>query len=156
MKRTPHAIIAGTATLLLAACTARIAPCRHVLHCGRAGWHGDSALCLPVDTALPEGNYRLYLSLRLTGERNYPFDALAVELESHHDTIPTRRDTLRLPLSTREEPFAARGTTCLQYDFPLDTLRVSPASRDTFTLRHIMRRNPLPGVLDVTLRLEQE
>jgi gliding motility-associated lipoprotein GldH len=100
--------------------------------------------------------YNLYISIR--HHNDYPFSNLWFRL---HTIYPSgKTGTLRQQVFLGDnEQHRWRGEclneVCNVLLPVVEDLRLSEAGRYTFRIEHIMRTNPLPGIMDVGLRIEQ-
>lgn len=94
--------------------------------------------------------YEETVGLRISGA--YPFKSLYLIVEQ--ETFPARIvqvDTLVCPLVNEHGVFHGRGINYYQYDFPLRTVTLTPGDSLSVRIRHNMKREILPGVIDVGL-----
>jgi len=80
---------------------------------------------------------------------------LALSIEARFLSQARYADTLYCSLTDREGDVSGKGVSVYQYTFPVDTFQLHRGARGTITIHHIMRRNLLPGVSDVGIRLER-
>ncbi len=113
------------------------------------GWESDDTLRFDVDSVHTGGTYVATLSLRLSAARPYPFRTLVAVVERHIAGLPERTDTLEMSLMPGARHATGHGVSLVQYDFPLDTLGLEVGDKGYYTVRHAMRRSPLPGIADV-------
>lgn len=116
--------------------------------CGPAGWESCDTLVLAADSLPAAGTYRLCFSLRTSATRPYPYRNLAVGMRAESgDTTWT--DTLVCLLAGKQGEPTGSGLSRYQYEFVADTLRLPrrPALRVRFY--HLMRLDPLTGIVDV-------
>lgn len=118
------------------------------------GWETDDTLRFDIDSIEEAGDYALYVCLRTTVTPAYPFRSISLETV-RRQTGDIRTDTLSLQLIPEKVPQTEHGISLRQHDFPIDTLRLEKGKRISLTLRHIMRRTPLPGIRNAGIRLEK-
>jgi len=118
------------------------------------GWEAGEALVFPVDTLREAGQYVLHVGVRTSAAEAYPYCNLALRLEE--DFGRTRRTRLlRLCLTDEHGDVSGHGVSRFRYEFPADTLRLAEGTAGTVTIVHDMRRQLLPGLTDVSVRLER-
>lgn len=119
------------------------------------GWETIDTLTFPVDSIRRAGTYRLSIGVRTGAARPYPFQTLwMVVKQVWHTPRQLRIDTLSCRLVTPDGDRIGRGVSLYQYDFPLDTLTLPQGARGYITIRHIMRRTVLQGIVNVGVRLD--
>lgn len=124
------------------------------------GWDSDDTLIVPIDTLQADGTFVLSLHLRVaTAPPRYPYTDIVLLLSRRlssdgHTLIST--DTISLPLTSARGDMEGRGTSLLQIDVPIDTLSLPAGTSGSFALTHLMRRDPLQGIHDVGLSLDNK
>lgn len=117
------------------------------------GWETGEVLDFPLDTVRQAGRYALHVGVRTSAAKAYPYRNLALRVsERVGDTARTR--LLRLVLTDRHGDINGRGVSRYRYEFPADTLRLEDGEAATVEIAHDMRRQILPGITDVSVRLE--
>jgi gliding motility-associated lipoprotein GldH len=145
--------------------------CRHdtPLHAFRSlpeeGWGREDTLCFEVDTVPAAGRYAVTLCLRAaTAPVAYPYTELLLAVmreeprRADGDSTAASAvccDTLRLSLTSERGDMEGNGTALSQLDIPLDTVTLPKGYTATYRLCHLMRRDPLPGLRDIGLRLRR-
>ena len=125
----------------------------HYEHTPLAGWEKNDTLNFYVPPVGQDGLYREEVGLRISGD--YPFMGLNLVIEqtiAHH----TRRDTLVCAVIDDHGNATGRGVSQYQYRFPLTTLHLNRGDALHVTIRHDMKREILPGIADIGLRLTRE
>lgn len=118
------------------------------LTCGPEGWGGADTLVLAADSLPAAGAYRLCFDLRTSATRPYPYRGLMLGVRVElPDTAWT--DTVSCSLAAAAGDPSGSGVSVYQYEFPLDTLRLGGRPALRVRLYHLMRHDPLPGVVDV-------
>ena len=100
------------------------------------GWESADTLIFPIDSLPADGRYALSIEARFLSQARYA-------------------DTIYCSLTDHEGDVSGKGVSVYQYSFPVDTFQLHRGARGTITIHHIMRRNLLPGVSDVGIRLER-
>ncbi len=121
-----------------------------------AGWDFEQQPITSVDIQDTTAAYDLYLVIRHT--TNYPFSNLWITL---HTTYPGgQTGSLRKQLLIGDNEAQQWRTDCLRNVCTgllpiLEGHRFTESGTYQFRLEHIMRTNPLPGIMDVGLRIEK-
>lgn len=68
--------------------------------------------------------------------------------------LMVRTDTLVADLTADEGRLRARGISVHPYVYPLVTLRLPDGAKGQIVVHHLMRRNEIPGIESVGIRLE--
>lgn len=102
------------------------------------------------------GQYALTLTVRSTGD--YPYQNLALVVET---TIVPRhllqRDTVFCTLrDAAPQPLSQQGVSLSERSFGVRALQLQRGDSLHIAVRHVMRRNALPGISEVGLRLESQ
>lgn len=118
------------------------------------GWESKDTLAFSIDSLPTEGTYVLSLGVRTAV--NYPFQSLWVVVKQSWST-PLRQRIDTVACTTHDNHGNALGTGVArnQQLFAVDTLQLPIGARGTIGIRHIMRRDLLPGVSDVGIELQK-
>lgn len=158
-----HRIFPPTKHIVLYAALALCTACRqsedyrHFETVDDEGWDITDRYTFAVPPVQREGNYDLTLHLRTTTATPYPFLDLYVEVVETwcNDTVTTTyTDTVACPLARQDTP--STGVVIQQYTYPIRTRHCQRGDSLTLTLRHIMRREMLPGITDVGIMLQSQ
>lgn len=141
--------------LLLVACNRRPVAAFSYRSTPVDGWESADTLIFPIDSLPADGRYALTVGVRTSSAYPYPFRTLALSIEARFLSQARYADTLYCSLTDREGDVSGKGVSVYQYTFPVDTFQLHRGARGTITIHHIMRRNLLPGVSDVGIRLER-
>ena len=93
--------------------------------------------------------------MRINGD--YPFMGLSLVVEQ--TVMPSMQkytDTLTCHLIDNSGNATGYGINHYQYIFPLTTLKLDKGESVRVTIRHCMKREILPGILDVGLKLSHQ
>ena len=139
------------------------------------GWEKNDTLTFGVPPLAADGLYAIDLGLRTTGL--YPFMSITLVVE--HDIIPTETtattaDSLDIPASptlirnSRAVPHIlncslvdergntkGQGINYYQHDFHLADLTLHAGDSLRLLIRHDMKREILPGISDVGIRIHR-
>lgn len=116
------------------------------------GWDQSDMLVYPLDTVKEAGEYNVDIGVRTTNM--FPYKKLWLVVESelvNPDT--TFADTLMCDFNEEGGVSARRGLNAYQFDFRLRTITLREGQSGKLVVHHIMRREILPGVSDVGVRL---
>lgn len=112
------------------------------------GWEQRDVIQFPIDSLLRGGEYSLSVGVRATAA--YPFQTLYLLVEQNFTSpVLTRRDTVKCVLTNKQGDLNGSGLRVMQYSFPVGKIALHKGQSGTITIRHIMRREILPGVSDV-------
>ena len=124
----------------------------HSVHTPRAGWDKNDTLWFVVGPVTGSGHYQEDIGLRIGGE--YPFTGLTLIVEQKNESKQLLHvDTLACNLIDERGNAEGRGLSQSQYLFPLSTVDLQEGARLYVSVRHDMKRDILPGIADVGLRL---
>lgn len=119
------------------------------------GWEKNDTLVFDVPRLVSSGRYRMEVGLRTNG--TFPFTGLSVVVEQ--TVIPgykTFTDTLRCRLTDEKGNVLGRGVSCFQYNFILSDVDLAKGDSLHVRVRHIMKREILPGISDVGLKVTRK
>lgn len=138
-------------TLTLAACGMKTVY-NHYEHTELAGWEKIDTLTFNVPKAQEAADYGMSVGLRMTGK--YPFQRLTLIVErTVYPSHKTTADTLNCQLVTPDGRVLGQGVNAYQYTFPVADFRVHEGDSLHITVRHDMKREILPGISDVGIKL---
>jgi len=124
----------------------------HFEHAPLGGWEKNDTLSFRVSLQAP-GSYTEELGLRIDGL--FPFMSLALVIDQ--TVMPSGRtmsDTLVCSLISSDGISKGAGVSYYQYRFPIGTLSVGEGDSLLHVIvRHNMKREILPGVADVGIRI---
>lgn len=143
-----------TAIAMLSACHSKTVY-NHYEHTSVAGWERNDTLSFDISAMEAGGSYLEELGLRINGE--YPF--MSVSLIVEQTTLPRhtmRCDTLVCSLIDERGNATGQGISHYQYVFPLRTLKLDAGESLHIAVRHDMKREMLPGITNVGIRLQKK
>lgn len=117
-----------------------------------SGWERNDTLKFSVPVLTSAGGYREDVSMRLNSE--YPFTGLTLIVDQ--TVFPGRRhvsDTLNCSVVDMEGNVKGRGIGFYEYDFPLTHLRLNAGDSLQINVRHNMKREILPGIADIGIKV---
>jgi gliding motility-associated lipoprotein GldH len=141
------------AVLLLTACKQRTVY-YHYEHTPLSGWEKNDTLVFTTDTIAIDGTYSEEIGIRING--TYPF--LQLNLVVEHLVMPAmtvKSDTLSCRLIDETGNALGNGVSNYQYLIPLTSLTLKKGDWLRIAIRHDMKREILPGISDIGLRLRR-
>ena len=153
MRKSLAIIIAAATLLVLAACNRHLVYDKF-MHTPVAGWEKNDTLLFEVPPVSQASTYQSRLELRVVDD--YPFVSITLIVERHiYPRNEVRLDTLNCPLTDRRGNAAGKGISYHQYCFPINTMTLVPGDSLQISVRHDMKREILPGVSDVGIKIEK-
>ena len=154
MRNKPYAIIILLALLMLCGCQQQVAyhAFRHIYE---PGWDKTDTLYFDISPVAKDGNYRLDAELRT--DKNYPFQKLTIEIEQ--TVYPSKEkyhDVIDCDLISEEGVIEGDGISYFQYQFHVRDLSLHKGDSVHICLTHNMKREIMPGITDVGVRLISE
>lgn len=126
----------------------------HFVHTPNNGWEKTDFLSFPIPSISNDGEYELTLQLRT--DHNFPFKS--VVLISDSEVLPdgiTTSDTLVCKLTDNQGNKLGPGINIYQYSFPLKKLNLHKDDSLNISIHHDMKREMLPGIVNVGIKLEK-
>lgn len=118
------------------------------------GWDQSDVLSFPLDTVRHGGVYNLSIGVRTTNL--YPYQKLWIVVETALCNPDTAfADTLACTFVGDDGIKNGKGTDTQQYDFHLGQTLLQQGQSGTVSVRHIMRREVVPGVSDIGIRISK-
>lgn len=141
-----------TATLTIVSCDRKTVYDRfeHV-----NGWERGDTVTFAVRPVKADGMYKEEVGLRINA--SYPFMGLCIIADQR--IIPgdiMRSDTLNCKLIDKKGNAKGRGLSCFQYRFHTTSMRLSKGDSLIIKIRHNMKREVLPGIEDVGIRIAKD
>ena len=140
-----------TVALAIAGCD-RKTIFHHYEHTPLAGWAKDDTLFFSVQY-VPQATV-VHRDIELRTDDSYPFRNLSLIVEQ--TTFPSqliRRDTFDCQLMTPDGTVLGQGITLYQYRFHLPDVSLTEGDSLCLSIHHNMRREALPGIADVGIRM---
>ena len=129
-------------------------PYYHYAHTPIDGWEKNDTLRYEVPPLEKGGEYQTYVGLRLNGA--YPFRKLYLIMEQDvYPGLQHRTDTICFNVTSLEGRFVGNGISYYQYTLPVSTEYFSEKDSVHITIRHAMKRDILPGISDIGIRLSR-
>lgn len=127
-------------------------------HTPIAGWEKNDTLSFDIPPLAASGYYQEHLGLRITGA--YPFMGLILIVEqsiypdSHNRKEKTVKiDTIQCKLIDKNGATTGQGISYYQYNFPINVYQLNKNDSIHVTIRHDMKREILPGISDIGLKV---
>lgn len=129
------------------------------VHTPIAGWEKNDTLSFDIPPLQESGFYQESLGLRITGD--YPFMGLTliVEQNIYHNmrkmAAECKVDTLNCQLVDQNGASKGQGISYIQYNFPINLYEMHQGDSIHIAIRHDMKREILPGVSDVGVKISR-
>lgn len=126
-------------------------------HTPIAGWEKNDTLSFEVPPLYEAGHYQESIGLRITGA--YPFMGLTLIVEQtiYHNKqkmmAESKRDTVNCQLIDQNGASKGQGISYIQYNFPINVYPMHEGDSIHVAIRHDMKREILPGVSDIGLKI---
>ena len=140
-----------TVALAIAGCN-RNTIYHHYEHTPLEGWEKNDTLVYCVPAASQRAVVKREVEMRISGE--FPFQSIYLIVEQ--TTLPShirRRDTVNCNLINSHGIIMGDGLSLFEYRFPMPDISLNEGDSLFVCIRHNMKREILPGVADVGLRL---
>lgn len=121
-------------------------------HTPIAGWEKSDLLSFSIPKVATSGTYSTDLGLRVN--ESYPFMSVTLIVEQH--ILPSDKtvtDTLKCSLIDEKGNTTGQGVNLYQYRFHVSDLPLQAGDSLQVKVRHDMKREILPGISDVGIRL---
>ena len=119
------------------------------------GWSTYEPMNFFMDTLREDGWYNLRIGIRLT--EDFPYRSVWLQVsQTWNDSMPVRLDTVVCRLTDSDGDFSGSGLSVYQYEFPIGHFFLKKGAAGRIMVRHLMRREMLPGVSDIGILLDEE
>ena len=122
-------------------------------HTPVAGWEKNDTLTFNIPGMAAPGTYSQQVGLRMTSA--CPFTSISLIVEQR--IMPRGKvltDTIKCPITDIRGNFLGDGISSFQYMFPLREVTLNKKDSIHVSIRHNMKREILPGVSDIGLKME--
>lgn len=156
MKHLFYTLYIIGAFILLASCQEKTVYYQYA-HTPVAGWEKNDTLSFDIPPLAQGGIYEERLGLRIMG--SYPFMKLTLIMTQTvfpHDKSSVKTevsDTIECNLIDKKGSTNGQGVSYYQYAFPVKICSLNAQDSLHITIRHDMKREILPGISDVGLKL---
>lgn len=123
-------------------------------HTQLSGWGKEDTLFFDVPPLAEDGRYRQVVGLRIN--ESFPFTGLTLVVDQTVE--PGNRvftDTVNCKLTDEKGHTLGQGVSYYQYDFIVSDLSLAKGDSLHIGVRHIMKREILPGIADIGLRMSR-
>ena len=129
-------------------------PYYHYAHTPIDGWEKNDTLRYDVQPLKKGGEHQITVALRLNGA--YPFRKLYLIMEQDiYPRLQYKTDTICFDVTSKEGRFTGNGISYYQYTVPVCREHFIENDSIHITLRHAMKRDILPGISDIGIKLER-
>ncbi len=153
------AVLALAAACLLTGCL-KDTVFYHYEHTPSAGWEKNDPVEFSTGQMAGSGSYQQQVGL--TVSRDYPFRSLTIIVEQRvfHKAagraVETLYDRLDCKLMDSNGNMLGDGISQYQYLFPLRTLDAEQGDSIAVSIHHDMKREILPGIINVGMRMSRK
>ena len=122
-------------------------------HTPVAGWEKNDTLTFNIPGMAAPGTYSQQVGLRMTSA--LPLTSISLIVEQR--IMPRGKvltDTIKCPITDIRGNFLGDGISSFQYMFPLREVTLNKKDSIHVSIRHNMKREILPGVSDIGLKME--
>lgn len=138
-------------TALLAACGGG-AVYDHYEHTPLSGWEKNDTLTFDIPPLRYTALYREEIGMRINGD--FPFTSIQLIVEQKFlPSRKVRRDTMNCRLIDNDGTVRGKGVSCYQYLFHIDDMEIEKGDSVRINIRHNMKREIMPGISDVGIKL---
>lgn len=160
MKRIAYILFGITSTLLLLpSCNKGLIYDKYE-HTPISGWEKNDELSFEIPPLPASGHYKEELGLRITGA--YPFMGLTLIVEQtiypskssdkELDKV-VKADTIQCDLIDKSGVTKGQGISYYQYNVPINIYQMNENDSIHISVRHDMKREILPGVSDIGIKI---
>ena len=139
------------ALIVLCGCQQQVAY-HEFRHIYEPGWDKSDTIHFDTRSLSAGGSYRLDAELRT--DKNYPFQKLTIEIEQTvYPSNEKYHDVIDCDLISEEGVIEGDGISYFQYQFHVRDLSLHQGDSVHICLTHNMKREIMPGITDVGIRL---
>ena len=147
-------LIAFTALAGLSSCDKSLVY-SHYEHTQLAGWEKSDTLYFDTPRMNEKGRYRIELGLRTTGD--YPFTSLTLSIEQCvFPAKSTKNYSIKCQLMEENGIIKGQGVSVYQFAFPVADIDLNEGDSVQIRIRHDMKREILPGIANVGIKLSRK
>lgn len=151
-KKAFGTIILTVASVLLTACN-RNTIYSHFEHTDIDGWAKNDTLLYNIGYIYTGGVYDCNIGIRISND--YPFKSLTLIVR--HTIWPSqenREDTICCKFIDDNGNISDKGLSLYQHKSELPAIRLNANDSITFSIRHYMRQEVIPGISDVGIEMK--
>lgn len=123
-------------------------------HTPLVGWEKNDTLVFDVPPMKESSRYRLELGLRTS--TSFPFTGLSLVIDR---TVEPGHilytDTINCRLADDKGNVLGRGVSYFQYNFIVSDINLNKGDSLHICVRHIMKREIMPGISDIGLKISR-
>ena len=144
--------LAGMTATILASCSTRTIYDSYA-HTPLAGWEKNDTLTFDIPKVAMNGTYNENVGLRMTN--SFPFTSISLIVEQNIvQQRKTITDTIKCPITDERGNFLGDGISTYQYSLPLRDVKLNKGDSIHISIRHNMKREILPGVSDIGIKID--
>jgi len=118
------------------------------------GWEKNDTLGFNIPPISTPSRYSQELEIRIN--EKFPFTSLSLVIEQHiYPGRRTRIDTVRCQFVDKRGNFEGEGISMHQYQYPIRPIDLRRGDSLHINIRHIMRREVLPGISDIGIHMKE-
>lgn len=147
-------MVVATLATSLASCTTSTIYDSYA-HTPLAGWEKNDTLTFNVPAMPHTASYSEQVGIRMTTA--FPFTSISLIVEQR--IMPrgkTLTDTIKCQITDSRGNFIGKGISSYQYIYPLRSVDLHRGDSIHVSIRHNMKREILPGISDIGLKIESE
>ena len=155
LSRTRNNILWTLAAALALFSCSRNAVYSHYEPVSLDGWERSDTLFFDITTPRDSGVFSSELGVRIT--ERYPYQELALVMEQ--TLLPAGKvttDTVNVRLTDPEGHYEGKGLSIIDTLVPMDDIALGTTDTLKVSIRHMMRREVLPGISDIGITLEKK
>jgi gliding motility-associated lipoprotein GldH len=119
------------------------------------GWDKSDTLAFDIPAVKQAGAYKEDVGLRVVN--TYPFQRLSLVIkQTIHPSGYVHSDTVTYTLFDRRGNTKGHGVSFYQYHFHFNTLQLREGDSLHICIKHNMKREIMPGIADVGIRVDRE
>ena len=121
-------------------------------HTPLSGWEKNDTLSFDVPKMKQAGVYSQSLGVRMT--EIFPFTSVSLIVQQ--TVYPSGKvvtDTIKCPITDSRGNFLGDGVSAYQYSFPIREISLNKGDSLHICVRHNMKREILPGVSDIGVKI---
>ena len=140
--------------LLLTACNYYNKVYDKYVHADARGWEKNEPITFGIDSLDEGGQFAMVLGLRI-GD-NYPFQNLQIVVDQTiYPSQQTLHDVIECQVTDRNGIMLGQGVSIHQHTLPVRRYHYQKGDSITVRVRHNMKREILPGIMDVGIMLKK-
>jgi len=124
----------------------------HYVHTPLQGWEKNDTLQFNVPRLNRSGHFTMSLGMRIS--EGYPFTSISMIVEQRiYPGKRFHRDTIKCEFD-RQDPSQNNGVSFYQFSYPIRKIVLAKGDSLHIRVRHNMKREIMPGISDVGIKLE--